>query len=203
MAKVPEIRLTRVPHPRFNFCNCFSGLEPAMSDSAQKALRRNRPPRVHISYQDPYDETAQVELPFVMGVMADLSGNASEKEKPKVSERPFTQVDPQSFDDFMASIEPGVSLSVDNKLGEEAGEKLGMTLTFRSMDDLDPGKIAEQVPALRRLLDARRQLANLQRYMNGKSAAQDMLRKLLSDPELMKLLDQKTGADDTAAQDRS
>lgn len=174
-----------------------------MSDSAQKALRRNRPPRVHISYQDPYDETAQVELPFVMGVMADLSGNASAKEKPKVADRPFTQVDPQSFDDFMESVEPAVSLSVDNKLGEGEGEKLGMTLTFRSMDDLDPGKIAEQVPALRRLLDARRQLANLQRYMNGKSAAQDMLRKLLSDPELMKLLDQKTGADDTTAQDRS
>ena len=174
-----------------------------MSDSAQKALRRNRPPRVHISYQDPYDETAQVELPFVMGVMADLSGNASAKEKPKVAERPFTQVDPQSFDDFMESVEPAVSLSVDNKLGEGEGEKLGMTLTFRSMDDLDPGKIAEQVPALRRLLDARRQLANLQRYMNGKSAAQDMLRKLLSDPELMKLLDQKTGADDMTAQDKS
>ena len=174
-----------------------------MSDSAQKALRRNRPPRVHISYQDPYDETAQVELPFVMGVMADLSGNASEKEKPKVADRPFTQVDPQSFDDFMESVEPAVSLSVDNKLGDEDGEKLGMTLTFRSMDDLDPGKIAEQVPALRRLLDARRQLANLQRYMNGKSAAQDMLRKLLSDPELMKLLDQKTGETDKAAQDGS
>lgn len=170
-----------------------------MSDSAQKALRRNRPPRVHISYQDPYDESVQVELPFVMGVMADLSGNASAVEKPKVADRAFTQVDPQSFDDFMESIEPAVSLSVDNKLGEEEGEKLGMTLTFRSMDDLDPGKIAEQVPALRKLLEARRQLANLQRYMNGKSAAQDMLRQLLNDPDLMKLLDQKTATGDAGA----
>lgn len=170
-----------------------------MSDSAQKALRRNRPPRVHISYQDPYDESAQVELPFVMGVMADLSGNASAVEKPKVSDRPFTQVDPQGFDDFMSSVEPAVSLSVDNKLGETDGEKLGMTLTFRSMDDLDPGKIAEQVPALRKLLDARRQLANLQRYMNGKSAAQDMLRQLLSDPDLMKLVEQKTAEGNTDA----
>lgn len=174
-----------------------------MSDSAQKALRRNRPPRVHISYQDPYDETAQVELPFVMGVMADLSGNASAKEKPKVADRPFTQVDPQSFDEFMASVEPAVSLSVDNKLGNEDGEKLGMTLTFRSMDDLDPGKIAEQVPAMRRLLEARRQLANLQRYMNGKSAAQDMLRQLLSDPELMKLLEEKSGKGDEDADENS
>lgn len=174
-----------------------------MSDSSQKALRRNRPPRVHISYQDPYDETAQVELPFVMGVMADLSGNASAVEKPKVADRNFTQVDPQSFDDFMESVEPAVSLSVDNKLGDEDGEKLGMTLTFRSMDDLDPGKIAEQVPALRKLLDARRQLANLQRYMNGKSAAQDMLRQLLNDPELMKLLDQKTAEGDKGSDSTS
>ncbi|MDD7972863.1 type VI secretion system contractile sheath small subunit [Roseinatronobacter alkalisoli] len=172
-----------------------------MSDSAQKALRRNRPPRVHISYQDPYDESAQVELPFVMGVMADLSGNASAREKPKVADRPFTQVDPQSFDDFMASVEPAISLSVPNKLGDAKDEKLGMTLTFRGMDDLDPGRIADQVPALRRLLDARRQLANLQRYMNGKSAAQDMLRQLLSDPELMKLLDQKTASGDSATDD--
>ncbi len=163
-----------------------------MSDSAQKALRRNRPPRVHISYQDPYDETAQVELPFVMGVMSDLSGNASKVEKPRVADRPFTQVDPQSFDEYMESIEPAVNLSVDNKLGGDEGEKLGMNLTFRSMDDLDPGKIAEQVPAMKKLLDARRQLANLQRYMNGKTAAQDMLRQLLNDPELMKLLEQKT-----------
>lgn len=165
-----------------------------MSDSAQNALRRNRPARVSISYQDPYDEDVQVELPFLIGVMADLSGNASVREKPKIAERPFTQVDPQNFNDFMESVEPAVSLAVPNKLGEEAGEKLGMTLTFRHMDDLDPGRIAEQVPALRTLLDARRQLANLQRYMNGKSNAQDMLRQLLSDPELMKLLDQKTAA---------
>ncbi len=172
-----------------------------MSDSAQKALRRNRPPRVHISYQDPYDETAQVELPFVMGVMADLSGNASAKEKPKVGDRPFTQVDPQSMDDFMASVEPAISLSVDNKLGDAEGEKLGMKLTFRSMDDLDPGKVAEQVPAMRKLLEARSQLANLQRYMNGKAAAQDMLRQLLNDPELMKLLEQKSATSDTDSDD--
>ncbi|MCL1629164.1 type VI secretion system contractile sheath small subunit [Roseibaca sp. V10] len=162
-----------------------------MSDSAQSALRRNRPPRVSISYQDPYDTDTQVELPFVMGVMADLSGNASNKEKPKVGDRAFTQIDPQNFNQFMESVEPGISLSVPNKLAEEDGEQLGMTLRFKHMDDLDPGRVAEQVPALKKLLDARRQLANLQRYMNGKSGAQDVLRKLLSDPELMKLLDEK------------
>ena len=162
-----------------------------MSDSGQKAIGRNRPPRVHISYKDPYDETANVELPFVMGVMADLSGNASAKDKPKIADRPFSDVEPQNFNKFMASVEQGASFQVENKLGTEDGEKLGVSLTFKSMEDLDPGQIARQVPALRTLLEAREQLANLQRYMNGKSAAQDLLRKLLSDPELMKMLESK------------
>jgi type VI secretion system protein ImpB len=164
-----------------------------MSDSGQKAIKRNRPPRVHIAYQDPYDESAQVELPFVAGVMADLSGNASAKDKPKIAERPFSDVDPQNFNKYMSSVEPALSFQVGNKLGSGEGEKLGIDLTFKSMEDLDPGRIARQVPALKTLLEAREQLANLQRYMNGKSGAQDLLRKLLSDPELMKLLETRSG----------
>ena len=172
-----------------------------MSDSGQKFIKRNRPPRVQITYQDPYDETANVELPFIMGVMADLSGNASAKEKPKLASRDFTNVDTQNFSKFMTSVEPAVSLSVDNKLGD-GGDKLGMTLTFRNMDDLDPGKIAEQVPALKALLDARQRLANLQRYMNGKSDAQDLLKKVLNDPDLMKLVESRPAkaADDSAVE---
>lgn len=169
-----------------------------MSDSARKFLKRNRPPRVNISYEDPYEAEKNIELPFVMGVMADLSGNASEKEKPKIADRNFTNVDMQNFDDFMASIQPAVSFTAENKLGGEEGEKLGVTLRFSKMEDLEPGKIAQQVPALKALLDARQQLSNLQRYMNGKSAAQEMLKKLLSDPELMKMLEKKAsdGADE-------
>ncbi len=160
------------------------------SDSATGFIKRNRPPRVNISYADPYDAEKQVELPFVMGVMADLSGNASKKEKPKVADRNFTQVDTQNFDDYMASVAPGVSFNVDNKLGS-GDDKLGVELHFSNMDDLDPGTVAKQVPALKTLLEARQQLANLQRYMNGKSAAQDLLRKLLTDPKLMELLEEK------------
>jgi type VI secretion system protein ImpB len=170
------------------------------SDSARGFLKRNRPPRVNISYTDPYDAEKQVELPFVMGVMADLSGNASTKDKPRIADRTFTNVDTQNFDDFMGSIAPGVSMSVDNKLGGDGGDKLGVTLNFSTMDDLDPGRIAKQVPALNTLLEARQQLANLQRYMNGKSAAQDLLRKLLTDPKLMDLLEQKAKGGDTDAE---
>jgi len=170
------------------------------SDSATGFIKRNRPPRVNISYADPYDAEKNVELPFVMGVMADLSGNASKKEKPKIADRNFTQVDTQNFDDYMASVAPGVSFNVDNKLGA-GDDKLGVELHFSSMDDLDPGAVAKQVPALKTLLEARQQLANLQRYMNGKSAAQDLLRKLLTDPKLMELLEEKArgGSDDEQA----
>lgn len=158
------------------------------SDSASGFLRRNRPPRVQIAYADPYDAEKNVELPFVIGVMSDLSGNASEVEKDPLAERDFTQVDTENFDDYMEAVAPGVSMTVDNKLGGEDDEKLAVKLDFKAMADLDPGEIAKQVPALAKLLEARDQLANLQRYMNGKSAAQDQLKELLSDPKLMAMV---------------
>lgn len=162
-----------------------------MSDSATRFIKRNRPPRVNISYEDPYDSEKNVELPFVMGVMADLSGNASEVEKDPMNERKFTQVDTENFDDYMESVEPTVSFNVDNTLSENEGEKLGVKLTFKEIADMDPGEIAKQVPALKALLDARDELANLKRYMNGKTKAQDQLKELLDDPKMMELLNSK------------
>jgi type VI secretion system protein ImpB len=161
------------------------------SDSGQKFIKRNRPPRVHISYEDPYDANKQVELPFVMGVMADLSGNASPVEKPPMAERKFTNVDMDNFDEYMDSIKPTVSFRVDNKLGGGEGEKMGVTLTFRKMADFEPAAVARQVPAVARLLEAREQLANLQRYMDGKVAAEDKLKELLTNPELMRAIKEK------------
>lgn len=162
------------------------------SDSATKFIKRNRPPRVQIAYADPYNSDKMVELPFVMGVMADLSGNASDKEKPKIADRDFVNVDTENFDSFMASVEPGVALTMKNKLGDAENESISAKLTFKSMKDFDPGELAKQVPAMRALLEARQQLANLQRYMNGKAGAQDMLNKLLSDDKLMEMLSSKT-----------
>lgn len=169
-----------------------------MSDSATGFIKRNRPPRVNISYADPYDVAKNVELPFVMGVFADLSGNASEKEKKPVAERDFTQVDTENFDDYLASVAPGVAMAVKNTLGETDDEKLSIKLDFSKISDFDPGEIAKQVPALRKLLEARDQLANLNRYMNGKSKAQDQLKQLLEDPKLMALLADKGEPDDKA-----
>ena len=161
------------------------------SDSGQKFIKRNRPPRVQISYEDPYDADQQVELPFVMGVMSDLSGNASKVEKAPMAERKFAGVDMDNFEKYMESVEPAVAFRVENKLSEKEGEQMGVELTFKSMDDMSPAGIAKQVPALNALLEARDQLANLQRYMDGKAAAEDQIKKLLSDPDLMAALKEK------------
>src|SRR5690242_3854019 len=103
------------------------------TDSGQKFIRRNRAPRVHITYEDPYDAERLVELPFVMGVLSDLSGNASNVEKPKLEERKFLEFDMDNFENRMAAIEPGVSMRVTNKLGD-ADEKMSVALHFRKME---------------------------------------------------------------------
>lgn len=174
----------------------------ASSDSATGFIKRNRPPRVQISYADPIDAAKKVELPFVMGVMSDLSGNASKVEKPPVGEREFTQVSQDTLDDYMASVQPGLAINVDNTLDPEAGGKLSVNLNFKKMADLSPGEVARQVPALATLLEARQQLANLQRYMNGKAAAQDQLKALLQDPSLMAALNERRApkADDGSSE---
>ncbi|MBK4214948.1 type VI secretion system contractile sheath small subunit [Paracoccus caeni] len=157
------------------------------SDKSTDFLKRNRPPRVNISYEDPYESEKMVELPFVMGVMSDLSGNASEVDKPDMEERDFVDVTGATLDDYMKSIAPGVSFNVENKIGGGEG-RLGVTLNFESMDDFNPAAVAKQIPALKKLLEARQHLANLQRYMNSKPKAQEQVRKLLNDPELMAAL---------------
>jgi len=167
-------------------------------DSGQRFIRRNRPPRVHITYEDPYNAERLIELPFVMGVLADLSGNASAVEKPDMDERKFLDVDMDNFESRMAAIEPGVNFKVENKLGEDAGEELGVNLTFKKMDDFGPTAVARQVPALAKLLEAREQLANLLRYMDGKVAAEDQIKKLLKDPQLMAALKERLAQKDDA-----
>lgn len=159
-----------------------------MADSGQKFIRRNRPPRVHITYEDPYDAERKVELPFVMGVMADLSGNTPGVEKPEVADRKFLEIDMDNFDKRMTAIEPGVSFHVPNKLSDTPNEKMSVQLRFKKMDDFGPAAIARQIPALAKLLQAREQLANLQRYMDGKVAAESQIKQLLQDPQLMSAL---------------
>jgi type VI secretion system protein ImpB len=161
-------------------------------DSGQKFIRRNRPPRVHITYENPVNAEEKVEIPFVMGVLADLSGNTPGVEKPEIANRKFLEFDMDNLDARMAAMQPGISFRVDNKLGEDSGEKMGIQLRFEKMADFEPGAVARQVPAVAKLLEARQQLANLQRYVDGKVAAEAQLGKLLADPQLMQALKART-----------
>src|SRR5881392_2578269 len=108
------------------------------TDSGQKFIRRNRAPRVHITYEDPYDAERLVELPFVMGVLADLSGNTPGVEKAQIPDRKFLEFDMDNFDNRMAAIQPGVSMQVDNRLSDVPGEKMSVSLRFNKMDDFSP-----------------------------------------------------------------
>jgi type VI secretion system protein ImpB len=174
------------------------------SNSGQKFISRNRKPRVHITYEDPYDSEKLVELPFVMGVLADLSGNSSAVAKPDMAERKFLDIDMDNFDKRMAAIEPAVSMKVDNKLGADGGgEKLSVNLKFSKMDDFSPAAIARQVPSLAKLLAAREQLTNLLRYMDGKAGAENTLKKLLADPDLMAAMKSKLGQKPTGEGDET
>lgn len=162
-------------------------------DSGQKFIRRNRPPRVHITYEDPYNAEQKIELPFVMGVMADLSGNASAVDKPDISQRKFLDFDMDNFDQRMAAIEPAVAFTTPNKLGGDDSEKLSVALKFSKFEDFNPAAVARQIPAMAKLLEAREQLANLLRYMDGKMAASDQIKALLADPQLMAAVKDKLG----------
>lgn len=164
-----------------------------MSDSGQKFIKRNRAPRVHITYEDPYDAEKLVELPFVMGVLADLSGNAPGAEKPEVGQRDFVGFDMDNFDSRMTAIQPGARFHVKNTLSDKPDEKLSVELQFNKMADFQPAEVAKQVPALAKLLEARQQLKNLQLYMDGKADAEAKLRELLNDPALMAALKDRMG----------
>ena len=166
------------------------------SDSGSSFIKRNRPPRVQIQYEDPYDSEKMVELPFVMGVMSDLSGNNPGVDKESIEDRSFSDVTKDTLDDYMGSVKPGMTFMVENKLDPDSKQRLGINLQFSSMAQMEPAEIARQVPALKKLLEAREQLANLQRYMSAKPKAQEHIRKLLSDPELMAALAERANEND-------
>jgi type VI secretion system protein ImpB len=154
--------------------------------SGQKFIARNRAPRVQIEYDvELYGAEKKVQLPFVMGVMADLSGNAG-KEQPAVAERKFLEISVDNFDDRMKGVEPAVKMEVPNKLTGDGNLKL--ELKFQSLDDFSPAQIAKQVPALAKLLEARSQLANLITYMDGKTGAEELIAKVLHDKGLLETL---------------
>jgi type VI secretion system protein ImpB len=160
----------------------------ASKPSSQKFIARNRAPRVQIEYDvELYGSKKKVQLPFVMGVLSDLSGKPAEP-LAAVADRKFTDVDVDNFDSFLKSQKPRVAFQVPNTLTGEGN--INLDITFESMDDFSPAAIARKVDALNKLLEARTQLANLLTYMDGKTGAENLIQKVLQDPELLKSLGQ-------------
>ena len=164
--------------------------------SSQKFIARNRAPRVQIEYEvELYGAQKKIQVPFVMGVLSDLSGDSAEP-LPGVDERRFLAIDIDNFDERMKSMKPRVAFRVPNTLTGEGS--LNVDITFESMDDFSPAAVARKVDALNKLLEARTQLANLVTYMDGKSGAEDLIAKILNDPALLKTLASKPQAPDSS-----
>ena len=157
-----------------------------MAQSSQKFIARNRAPRVQIEYDvELYGAEKKIQLPFMMGVLADLSGKPTEPLAP-VADRKLLDIDVDNFDSRMKAIKPRVAFQVPNTLTGEGS--LNVDISFDSMDDFSPGAVASKVDALNKLLEARQQLSNLVTYMDGKTGAEELIAKVLRDPALLQTL---------------
>jgi type VI secretion system protein ImpB len=161
-----------------------------MAESSQKFIGRNRAPRVQVEYDvELYGAEKKVNLPFVMGVLADLSGK-NNSELPTAAKRKLLEIDVDNFDERLKSMKPKVAFSIPNTLTGEGN--IAVDLTFNSMDDFSPEVVAKNVAGVKELLEAREELSNLLSYMDGKVGAEELIKKLLDDPALLKTLSQQT-----------
>lgn len=167
-----------------------------MPESSQKFIARNRAPRVQIEYDlEVYGAQKKIQLPFVMGVMANLSGKPAEA-LPGIADRKFLEIDVDNFDERLKATKPRVAFRVPNTLTGEG--ELSVDITFESMDDFSPAAVARKVDALNKLLQARQQLSNLLSYMDGKSGAEELLSRAVQDPSLLQALAAAPQSDDAS-----
>jgi type VI secretion system protein ImpB len=162
--------------------------------SINDKLERVRKPRVHIKYEVETDGAViERELPFVVGVMGDFSGNPTEALRP-LKDRKFVQIDRDNFNDVMARIAPELNLKIKNTLKDDDSE-MAISLKFKSMDDFDPGRIAEQVPALKKLIETRNKLRDLMTKVDRSEALEGLLEQVLQNDEQLKKFSSDLGLD--------
>jgi type VI secretion system protein ImpB len=168
----------------------------AKKESVQKRLERVRPPRVQLSYDvEIGDAIESKELPFVMGVMGDFTGQQDpDKPLPKLKDRKFVNVDLDNFDEVLDGMAPKASYRVKNKLSPDGGE-FAVNLQFKSLDDFSPEAVVQQVEPLRKLLEARTKLSDLRNKLAGNDKLEDVLSDVLSNTEKLKQLGQEAGKD--------
>lgn len=163
----------------------------AKRESIQKKLQKVRPPRVQMTYDvEIGDAIEQKEIPFVVGVMGDFSGQPEEP-LPRVKDRKFVDIDADNFDEVMSGMKPRAVYRVPNKLSDHGGE-FGVELKFNSIDDFRPESVAGQVDPLRKLVEARGKLADLRNKMTGNEKLEDLLAEVMNNTEQLKRL-QKSG----------
>lgn len=170
-----------------------------MSESTQHKLDRVRPPRVQITYDVEIGDAIQKkELPFVGGIMADLSGNPEEP-LPKLKDRKFVEIDRDNFNDIMAAINPRLVYQVDNKLSEDDG-KLNVELNFNHMDDFDPVNVLKQIKPLKKLYEARQRLSDLLIKLDGNDDLDQILQDIIFNTESLQELKSQTSKDDDTSE---
>jgi type VI secretion system protein ImpB len=163
-----------------------------MAESIHEKLKRVRKPRVHITYEVE-TEGAEIlrELPFVVGIMGDFSGDPTQPLRP-LSERKFIQIDRDNFNEVIARMTPGLNLRVDNKLADD-GTEMAVALKFNSIEDFEPARVAEQVPALKALLDTRNKLRDLMSKVDRSEKLESLLEQILTNESELKSLSGQLG----------
>ena len=165
-----------------------------MAESIQHKLDRVRPPRVHITYDVEIGDAIEMkEIPFVVGVLADLSGKPDEP-LPKMKDRKFIEIDRDNFNQVLEGLQPRLAFRVDNKLVDD-DTKLGVELRFKSMDDFHPERVADQVEPLRKLVETRRRLSDLLSKLDGNDRLDDLLQEILTSTETLQKLGQEAGVE--------
>lgn len=166
----------------------------ATKESTQKKLGRVRPPRVHITYDVQIGDAIEMkELPFVMGVLADLSGNPDEP-LPQLRDRKFVEIDRDNFNSAMKGMKPRLAFKVDNKLADDQSQ-LAVEMRFNTIDDFEPEQVVEKVEPLKKLLDVRRQLSGLLSKTDGNDRLNDRLQEIISNTELLEKAGKEAGVE--------
>lgn len=164
-----------------------------MAESTQHLLDRNRPPRVHITYDvETGGAVEKIELPFVVGIMSDLAGSAT-KDLPKVKDRKFVSIDRDTFNDVMGAIKPALDFKVPNRLSDDPDKQLSVSLKFNTMEDFEPVRIVEQVEELRALFEARKRLSDLVAKLDGNDRLDELLLDIADNTDKLKELKETIG----------
>ena len=167
-------------------------------ESLQHTLDRVRAPRVQITYDVEIGDAIQMkEIPFVVGVLGDLSGNPAEP-LPKMKERKFIEIDRDNFNTVLAGMKPRLAYRVDNKLTDD-DSKLGVELRFNSLDDFHPERVVAQVAPLRKLAEARRKLSDLLNKLDGNDKLEELLKDVINSTEALEKLGKEAGVESAAA----